>query len=197
MTIKNRTLQENAAKNTISMAGNQTLKEALKLFKDNKYPETNTYLIVAIANEQYNVILFSELKKPILKMGYESLNLPLSDFPIPQASLIVPRDTKKSGGDILEWVRNNSESRVVVTDAENFIGLFVNPNRSGSSDLADNLSLLELCGELNELTQDPRSDYVPKVEPPTCPICNTQNFYGFDVEKKAYICPHCEGIIEE
>lgn len=197
MTIRDKTLQENSAKYTISITGNQTLTEAFKLFEDNKYPENDTYLVVSLPNSQYNVTLFSELKKTLQMMGKQTLTQPLSDLPITPASRIIPKDTTESGGEILDWVRTNPQSKVVVTDAGNFIGLFVNSNRSRGSGLADNLPLLELCGELIKLSEDPRADYVPKVEPPTCPLCNKQNFYQFNVEKKAYICPSCDGIVEQ
>lgn len=196
MTIRNKTLQENGAKYTISMVGNQTLREALELFKDKKYPENNTYLVVALPNAQYNVILFSDLKKILRMMGHESLTQSLSDLPIAPASHVVPKNTTESGRDLLDWVDTHPQSTVIVTDSEKFIGLFVNPNRSGGSGLAYNLSLLELYGELSRLDQDSRSDYVPQVEPPTCPLCQTQNFYQFNVTEKVYICPSCKGIVE-
>ena len=198
MAIGEGTLEENSVPCTILMAGNQTLGEALKQFKDKKSSENDTYLVVALPNAQYNVILFSDLKKKILDkkilemMGPSSLTLPLSHLPIPQASRIVPKDTTEAGGDILDWVDTHPQSTVIVTDVGNFIGLFVNPNRSGSSSLADNLSLLELYGPI----LSGEADYESQVEAPTCPNCNQQNFYRFNTAKKVYTCPNCGFAVE-
>lgn len=94
----------------------------------------------------------------------------------------------------MDWVASHPQSPVVVTDAGKFAALFVNPNRSGDLGLADNLSLLELHGELVQLSQDPRTDYVPKVQPPTCPHCHQANFYKLN-DAMQFFCPNCKGIV--
>jgi hypothetical protein len=209
MAIRERILQEHGAEYTILMDGTQTLTEALKLFQDKKSPENDTYLVVALPNAQYHVILFSELKEILGKMGSESLTQPLSNLPIPPASRVVPTDTTESGGEILEWVATHPQSTVVVTDAGKFTGLFVNPNRGGDLGLVGALSLRELYGEwslvdgtsfqtlpgVNPRDSVPRP--VPRVQPPTCPHCGQQNFYKFNIAQQVYICPNCQKIVEQ
>ncbi|HEY9652789.1 MAG TPA: hypothetical protein V6C95_19185 [Coleofasciculaceae cyanobacterium] len=198
MAIREKTLKENGAEYTILMDGNQSFDEAISLFADRKYPENDAYLVVALPNEQYHVILFSDLKQRVLgMMGSESLKQSLSGLPIPPASRVIPTDTTESGGEILDWVASHPQSTVVITDAGKFTGLFINPNRSGNLGLLDNLSLLELHGRLVQLSEDPRADYVPQVPLPTCPHCSQQNFYKFNIERKVFICPSCEGTVEQ
>jgi len=194
MSIRKKTLEENG-KQTVSMKGSQTLAEAIQSLKDLNYSENDTYLVVILSEEKYGVILFSDLKEILEKLGPESLTQPLSNLPIPPASRIVPTDTTESGGDIIDWVASHPQSPIVVTDTGKFTALFVNPNRSGDSGLADNLSLIEIHGELASLSQDPRADYVPKVHPPTCPHCHQANFYKVN-EAMQIFCPNCKGIIE-
>ncbi|WP_339376197.1 hypothetical protein [Calothrix sp. NIES-2098] len=193
MSIRERTIEENR-KPSVCMEGSQTLTEAIEAFQALKYSENNTYLVVRLSDDKYNVILFSNLKAILKKLGSNSLTQ-LSNLPIPPASRVVPTDTEESGGDILDWVASHPQSPVVVTDAGKFAALFVNPNRSGDSGLADNLSLLGLHGELVQLSQDPRSDYKPKVQPPTCPHCHQVNFYRFNTDAKQFFCPNCKGIV--
>ena len=140
MAIGEGTLEENSVPCTILMAGNQTLGEALKQFKDNKYPENDTYLVVKLPNAEYKVILFSNLKNILEDMGNDILNQSLSDLPIiPPASRVVPKDTTESGLDILDWVDTHPQSTVVITEAGDFVGLFVNPNMSGGLSVKDYL----------------------------------------------------------
>lgn len=192
MSIRKKTIEENG-KRTICMEGSRTLTEAIKSFKDLKYSENDTHLVVILADEKYNVILFSDLKEILEKLGTESLTQ-LSNLPIPPASRIVPTDTTESGGDIIDWVASHPQSPVVVTDAGKFAALFVNPNRGGDSGLADNLSLLGLHGELVQLSQDHRTDYATKVQPPICPHCHQANFYKLN-DAMQFFCPNCKGIV--
>jgi DNA-directed RNA polymerase subunit RPC12/RpoP len=196
MAIKKRTLEEHGAEYTILIDGTQTLTEAKKLFEEKKSPENDTYLVVALPNWQYHVILFSDLIKILLMMGPESRTQPLSKLPIPPASRVVPRDTTESGGEILDWVATHPQSTVVVTDAGKFTGLFVNPDRGGDSGLAGNLSFLQLYGKFIQLSEDPRLS-VLEVEPPTCPHCGQQNFYKFNTDRQVYICPNCQKRVEQ
>jgi hypothetical protein len=191
MSIRKKTIEENG-KRTVCMEGSRTLTETIQSFQDLKYSENDAYLVVIRADEQYNVILFSDLKEILKNLGSEGLTQPLSNLPIPSASRVVPTDTDESGGDIMDWVASHPQSPVIVTDAGEFAALFVNPNRSGDSGLVDNLSLLKLHGELAQLSQDPRSDYV-NVQPPTCPLCHQTNFYK--VNNRQVFCPNCKGII--
>jgi hypothetical protein len=193
MTIRKKTIEENG-KRTICMEGSRTLTETIQSFQDLKYSENDTYLVVSLADEQYNVILFSDLKEILKKLGSEGLTQPLSNLPIPPASRVVPTDTEESGGDIIDWVASHPQSPVVVTDAGKFAALFVNLNMSGDSGLADNLSLLGLHGELVQLSQDPRTDYAPKVQPPICPHCHQANFYQLN-DAMQFFCPNCKGIV--
>jgi hypothetical protein len=199
MAIGEGTIEENSAKYTILMAENQTLTEALqRLFDNNKYPENDTYLVVTLPNAQYKVILFSDLNNILQNMGYDIPTQPLSDLPIiPPVSRVVSKDTTEAGLEILDWVDTHPQSTVVVTDAGKFVGLFVNPNRSGDSGLVRNLSLQELYGDYIKLGKDPRSFYRPEVDAPTCPLCQQKHFKKLDVEKNAYICPIKKGIVEQ
>ncbi|MEH1784529.1 MAG: hypothetical protein V7L23_02715 [Nostoc sp.] len=193
MSIRKKTIEENG-KRTVSMGGSQTLTQAIQSFEDIKNSENDTYLVVSLSNAKFNVILFSDLIEKILKkLGPNSLTQ-LSNLPIPPASRIVPTDTTESGGDIIDWVASHPQAPVVVTDTGKFAALFVNPNRSGDSGLADNLSLLELHGELVQLSQDPRAGYTPKVQPPTCPHCHQANFYMLN-DAMQFFCPNCKGIV--
>ena len=192
MSIRKKTIEEND-KRSVCMEGSQTLTEAIQSFQYLKYSENDSYLVITLSDEQYNVILFSDLKEILEKLGTESLTQ-LSNLPIPPASRVVPTDTTESGGDIINWVASHPQSPVVVTDAGKFAALFVNPNRGGDSGLADNLSLLELHGELVQLSQDPRTDYAPKVQPPICPHCHQANFYKLN-DAMQFFCPNCKGIV--
>jgi hypothetical protein len=193
MSIRSKTIEENG-KQTACIGGSRTLTETIESFKNLKYSESNTYLVVTLPNDNYNVILFSDLKEILKKLGPASLTQQLSSLPIPPASRIVPTDTPESGGDIIDWVASHPQSPVVITDAGKIAALFVNPNRSGDSGLADNLSLLSLHGELVQLSQDARADYTPKVQPPICPHCHQANFYKLN-EAKQFFCPNCKGIV--
>jgi len=193
MPIRKKTIEDNC-KRTVSMEGSQTLTEAIQSFHDLKYSENDTYLVVTLSGEKYNVSLFSDLKEILKKLGSEGLTQPLSNLPIPPASRIVPTDTEESGGDILDWVASHPQAPVVVTDAGQFAALLVNPNRSGDSGLADNLSLLGLQGELVQLSQDPRAGYTSKVQPPTCPHCHQANFYSLN-DAMQFFCPNCKEIV--
>lgn len=192
MSIRKKTIEENG-KRTVCMEGSRTLTEAIQSFQDLKYSENDTFLVVSLADEKYNVILFSDLKEILKKLGSEGLTQPLSNLP-PTAVHVVPMDTEESGGDILDWVASHPQAPVVVTDAGKFAALFVNPNMSGDSGLADNLSLLELHGELVQLSQDPRTDYATKVQPPICPHCHQANFYKLN-DAMQFFCPNCKGIV--
>lgn len=193
MSIRKKTIEENG-KRTVSLEGSQTLTEAIQSFKDLKYSESDTYLVVTLSDEKYNVTLFSDLKEILKNLGPEGLTRPLSNLPIPPASRIVPTDTTESGGDIIDWVTSHPQSPIVVTDTGEFTALFVNPNRSGDSGLTDNLSLLELHGELVQFSQDPRADYKPKVQPPSCPHCHQANFYILN-DAMQFVCPNCKEIV--
>ena len=193
MSIRKKTIEEND-KRSVCMEGSQTLTEAIQSFQHLKYSENDTYLVVTLSDEQYSVILFSDLKEMLKKLGSEGLTQTLSNLPIPPVSRIVPTDTTESGGDIIDWVASHPQSPVVVTDAGKFAALFVNPNRSGDSGLVDNLSLLGLHGELVQLSQDPRTDYATKVQPPICPHCHQANFYKLN-DAMQFFCPNCKGIV--
>jgi hypothetical protein len=193
MSIRKKTIEEND-KRSVCMEGSQTLTEAIQSFQHLKYSENDTYLVVTLSDEQYSVILFSDLKEMLKKLGSEGLTQTLSNLPIPPVSRIVPTDTTESGGDIIDWVASHPQSPVVVTDAGKFAALFVNPNRSGDSGLVDNLSLLGLHGELVQLSQDSRTDYAPKVQPPICPHCHQANFYKLN-DAMQFFCPNCKGIV--
>jgi hypothetical protein len=193
MSIRKKTIEEND-KRSVCMEGSQTLTEAIQSFQHLKYSENDTYLVVILSGEKYNVILFSDLKEMLKKLGSEGLTEPLANLPIPPASRVVPTNTEESGGDIMDWVASHPQSPVVVTDAGKFAALFVNPNRDGDSGLADNLSLLGLHGELVQLSQDPRTDYAPKVQPPICPHCHQANFYKLN-DAMQFFCPNCKGIV--
>lgn len=193
MSIRKKTIEENG-KSAFPVEGSQTLTEAIQSFENLKYSENDIYLVVVLPDEKYNVILFSDLKGILKKLGPEGLTQPLSNFPIPSASRVVPTDTEESGGDIIDWVASHPQSPVIVTDAGKFAALFVNPNRSGDAGLADNLSLLGLHGELLQLSQDPRANYVPKVQPPTCPHCHQANYYKLNDAKQLF-CPNCKEIV--
>jgi hypothetical protein len=192
MSIRKKTIEENGNQ-TVCMKGSQTLTEAIQAFQALKYSENDTYLVVSLSGDRYNVILFSDLESILKKLGPNSLTQ-LSNLPIPPASRVVPTDTEESGGDIIDWVASHPQSLVVVTDAGKFATLFANPNRSGDSGLADNLSLLELHGELVQLSQDPRSDYKTKVQPPICPHCHQANYYSLN-DAMQFFCPNCKGIV--
>jgi hypothetical protein len=191
--IRKKTIEENG-KQTVCMEGSRTLTETIQSFQDLKYSENDTYLVVALSDKKYNVILFSDLKEILEKLGTESLTQ-LSNLPIPPANRIVPTDTTEGGGDIIDWVASHPQSPVVVTDAGKFAALFVNPNMSGDSGLVDNLSLLELHGELVQLSQDPRTNYATKVQPPICPHCQQANFYKLN-DAMQFFCPNCKGIVK-
>lgn len=190
MSIRRKTIEENN-KQSVCMEGSKILTKAIQSFQNLNYAENDTYLVVSLADEQYNVILFSDLKEILKKLGPEGLTQPLCNLPFPPASRVVPTDTDESGGDILDWVAIHPQSPVVVTDAGKFAALFVNPNRSGDSGLADNLSLLGLHGELVQLSEDPRADYIPKVQPPICPHCHQANYYGIN-DAMQFFCTNCK-----
>lgn len=194
MSIRKRTIEENS-KRTVCMESSQTLTQAIQTFENLKYSENDTYLVISLSGDKYNVILFSDLKEILGKLGFDGLTKPLSNLPIPPASRIVPTDTEESGGDIIDWIASHPQARVVVTYAGKFAALFVNPNRSGDSGLVDNLSLLGLHGELVQLSQDPRSDYKPKIQAPTCPHCHQANFYSLN-DAMQFFCPNCKEIVE-
>ena len=205
MSIRKKTIEEND-KRSVCMEGSQTLTEAIQSFQYLKYSEKDTYLVVTLSDEQYNVILFSDLKEILKKLGSEGLTQPLSNLPIPPASRVVPTDTEESGGDIMGWVAGHPLSPVVVTDAGKFAALFVNPNRSGDSGLADNLSLLSLHGELVSLIDnvslinlsgeyaplDSRASHASQI--PICPHCRQVNYYSLN-DAMQFFCPNCKGIV--
>jgi len=193
MSVRKRTIEEHG-KRTISLQGNQTLTEALQALQNLQYSENDTYLVVTLSDEKYHVMLFADLKAILKKLGPDSLTQPLSSLPLAPVSRIVPTETTESGGDLLAWVASHPQAPVVVTDAGKFAALFINPNRSGEAGLADNLSLLGLQGELVQLSQDHRADYVPKVQPPTCPHCHQANFYRLN-EAMQFFCPNCKGLV--
>jgi hypothetical protein len=193
VSIRKKTIEENG-KWTVCMESSRTLTETVQAFQKLKYSENDTYLVVSLAGEKYNVILFSDLKEILKKLGPEGLTQPLSNVPISPASRVVPTDTDESGGDIMDWVASHPQSPVVVTDAGKFSALFVNPNRSGDSGLADNLSLLSLHGELIQLSQDPRANYAPKVQPPICSNCHQANYFNLN-DVMQFFCPNCKAIV--
>jgi hypothetical protein len=193
MSVRKKTIKENG-KRTISLQGSQTLTEALQALQDLQYSENETYLVVTLADAKYHVILFADLTAILKKLGPDGLTQPLSNLPLAPASRIVPTDTEESGGDLLAWVASHPQAPVVVTDAGKFAALFINPNRSGEAGLADNLSLLGLQGELVQLSQDRRADYVPKVQPPACPHCHQANFYRLN-EAMQFFCPNCKSLV--
>ena len=194
MSIRKKTIEENGKRN-ICMEGIRTLAEVIQSLQDLKYSESDTYLVVSQAGTKYSVILFTDLKEILKKLGSEGLTQPLSNLPIPPASRVVPTDTEESGGDIVDWVGSHPQFPVVITDDGKFVALFVNPNRGGDSGLADNLSLLSLHGELVQLSQDPQTDYAPKVQPPICPNCHQTNYYKLN-NAMQFFCPKCKGIVQ-
>lgn len=193
MTVRKKTLEENS-KQTVLMNGSQTLIEAIQILQDKKLQENDTYLVVTLSDEVYRVILFSKLKEILMKLGVEYLTQSLSILPLPLASRIIPTNTEESGGDILDWLSTHPQSSVVITDAGKFTGLFINPNRAGDSGLADSISLQEIHGEFVRLSQDPRADFVRKVQPPICPHCHQTNFYRVNAAMQVF-CPNCKGTI--
>jgi hypothetical protein len=197
MPIRQATLKKHGEKYVILMDGTKTLSEALRRLRENDYQENQTYLVVARADKQYQVALFSELKSVVALMGYDSLVQPLHTLPIPFADWPVPTNTPRSGQEIIDLVASNPQSTVVVVEGDQVVGLFANPNRSGVAGWLEKLSLLELHGKPIQLDKDPRADFEARVAPPVCPHCGKKNFFSFDPQHQTYICPSCGKVVRQ
>ncbi|MDY7039266.1 MAG: hypothetical protein SVX38_00195 [Chloroflexota bacterium] len=191
MAIRSTTLKNHGERYIIVMDGAQTLGDALQFLRGHGYQANQTYLVVAQTDQRHRVALFSELKGVVAMMGYDSFAQPLHALPLPFADRVESTDTPQSGQEVVDWVASNPQSTVVVIEGDQVVGLFANPNRSSGSGWLDNLSLLELHGELVQLGGDPRADFVARVRPPRCPHCQMENFFEFNPQQRVYICPHC------
>lgn len=197
MPIRSKTLKDHGEQYVIVMDGAQSLGDALQRLRGSDYQANQTYLVVSRADKQHQVALFSELEGMVAMMGYGGFTQPLHALPLPFADRVEPTDTPQSGQEIVDWVASNPQSTVVVTEGGRVVGLFANPNRSGVSEWLGGQSLLELHGELVLLSEDPRADFVARVKPPRCPHCQKDNFFEFDPQQRAYVCPNCGKAVSQ
>jgi hypothetical protein len=191
MTIRQKTLEQRAEKCVIVMQGERTLAEALSQLGQKQYRLNETYLVVTSPNEPYRVTLLADMAEAIRMLGYDGFNQPLGALPIPPAGQVVPVNTPQSGQEIVDWVDTHPRSMVVVTDEEGgFVGLFVNPNRSGGGGLFDLFSLFRLHGETGQ-EADARAKVNAQVAVPVCQYCHHQDFFKIDLATRSYICKSC------
>lgn len=196
MPIRPTTLTRYGEKQIILMEGTQILSDALQRLREHNYQENQAYLVVARADEQYQVALFSELRSVVTNLGHDSFAQPLQALPIPFADRVVATNTSQGGREIVDWVAITPQSTVVIVEDDRVVGLFANPNRSGSTGFVDGLSLTELHGQFIQLDKDPRASFEAHVEPPACPHCLGKHFFRFDPQHRVYTCPTCEKVVD-
>jgi hypothetical protein len=173
----------------ILMDGCRTLDEAIRELQRHAFSDRDTFLVLSLQDNNYRVCKFLKLGTILKKMGPRCLDRPLAELPIPPASDVIAVDTPRPPGLIRETIRGQPEATVVIIDNNAFAGLMTNPLRG----VADNLSLLELHGDLVKLREDleARSD----VPPPICPHCGHQGFHDYDLEQDEFSCIACGRVV--
>ena len=189
MPIREITLKKHS-ETYIVMDSTQTIGNALQHLQKYNYQANKTYLIFSQMGQEYQVTLFSDLQRAITKMKIDN-DIPLYALPISLADQVVSIDIKESGQVILDWVASHPQSTLIVTEDDEVIGLFANPNRSDDSGLFDWLSLPTLHGKEVPLNNEPRA----KLGKESCPNCEKIDYARFDPKQKTYLCRHCGQVM--
>lgn len=195
MPIRKGILNKYGKKHVIPMAGHQTLNGVIQRLQEGGYLENDTYLVVALSNQQYKAAPLLDIRGVITKMGPDSLIRPLANLPIPAAGRVEHKNTTATAKSVENWLTTHPGSAVVVIDDQGFVGLLASTNMSGSG-ILDGLILGALEGEEVELGQDFRVDVTKKVAVPTCPHCKHQNFFNYDPKQDQFTCPNCGKVID-
>lgn len=193
MPINEGLLKKHGKKNIILVAGNQTLNGVIQRLQEGSYPENDTYLVVRLSNQQYKAAPLLDIRSIVTKMGPDSLIRPLRDLPIPAAGRVEHKNTTETAKSIENWLTNHPGSAVVVIGDEGFVGLLASTNMAGGF---DSLILGALEGEQTDIGKDFRADVTRKVDAPTCPHCNQQNFFTYNLEKNQFVCTNCGKVID-
>lgn len=188
MPVRVRTIEKEAEKEVVVMAGHHRLDEVMRVFFEQEYAANKAYLLVCEADGQVGVMSFLELAYLRAKVGPNLAEIRLAEWPMPAGSRVFVNEEIKSGRDVTEWVARHPTSRGVVVDKlGQFVCLFTNPNRSGSP---FGSSLPRLHGILTNLRTDRRRMRQSNVEKPVCRYCKHQDFYA--IKDKHLVCKNEE-----
>ena len=194
MPVRMKTIDENAEKQVMLMAGHQRLYDVMRVFFENEYAENAAYLVVCEANGRVGVMSFVELLEKYDEVGPKLADMPLAQWPIPQATRVWAKDEVESGRDVFEWVKSHPGSRAVVLDKQgNFICLFANPNLSETRMLGS--SLPRLHGDFTSLYADLRRLHPSLVKRVICPHCTQRTLYAITDQELICKNPECGGKI--
>lgn len=205
MPIRETTLKKHGEPYLVLTEIEQTVDEALQRLREGKYQANKTYVVIPRSENRYQVILFSELENAA-REGFGEM--PLSALCIPLADRVVSKD-EESGQVLLDWVAVNPQSRVVIVDGSQVIGLFANPNRSAGSGWISTLlasQLFELHGESPPLHGEPfilhgespplhPEPFLKKskslAKPGRCSGCQHEAYPRFDLDRNIFVCRNC------
>jgi len=182
MAVRASTIEEDAEKQVVVMAGYHRLNDVIEIFLEKKYAENEAYLVVCEQDGRVGVMSFLELHHFIAQVGQNLAEIPLAQWQIPEASRVWVNEEVESGSEVVEWVERHPGSRGVVVDKQGqFFCLFTNPNLSALQE-----PFLILHGPFAILHNDPRRKGPRVVEKLTCPHCQHQDDYT--ITDQSLIC---------
>jgi hypothetical protein len=194
MSIADQAIKEHGEKHVLVVNGDQTIDDVTQRFYASGYPEGSTWVVASLPEGQYSAIRLSNLGGILAKMGDIGLTLPLSALPLKSADAVIPQNTSRSTGEVLDWVADTPGATLVITNAAGFVGLLTNPTMGSAGGLISAQSYLELHGELAKI-KDKRVSAVPY---PRCPHCGyNERFYTYNLANKTFTCQKCGKVTEE
>ncbi len=182
MPIRAITIESDAEKQVLVMAGHHRLADVMAVFTEREYALNAAYLVLCEADEPVRVMSFLELQAFWADVGAKLVEMPLAEWDMREASRVWVNEEIESGREVIEWVARHPGSNGVVIDEQGkFVCLFTNPNLSKARTLDS--SLPRLHGELADLYNDLRRLPPSLVKRATLPHCSQKSLYLIIDEK--------------
>ena len=186
--IRQQTLKQYGEKQVVVLAGDRTLLDAFRELHARGYDGASAYLVVTLPGPAYRVARYTELAGLLSRIGEDGLQLALADLPLASSSRTDHVQTQEGGKQIVDWVNARLSATAVAYDDIGFVGLFAGRLRSS---LTENLSLLELPGDLPRLGEHILAELRTHVKPPECEFCHNRDFFTYMPGARKFVCRKC------